>query len=1008
MSDQQMDPRADKTADKKTYKKTLNLPKSAFPMKANLVQNEPASLKRWEKMGLYQKLREQDHANPRGRYVFHDGPPYANGSIHLGHLLNKVLKDFVVRTKTMAGYDVPYVPGWDCHGLPIEHKVMQELGDKARDMQPIQVRRKCKTSAEKFVKLQSGQMKRLLTLADYADPYLTMNPGYEGAVLEVFADLVERGVVYRGLKPVHWSIENQTALAEAELEYYDRDDTSVFVKFDRVDGRGSLMIWTTTPWTLPANLAVAVHERHDYGEYDLNGQTVIVAVELAKKVLKTDAEPKKTYKGSELVGLEYKHPFIDRVSKVVSADYVTLEDGTGLVHTAPGHGVDDYQTGLREGLDVYCPVRDDGTFDDTAPDWLQGINVWKANDLVVDKLRESGHLFHAEQFTHSYPHDWRGKSPVIFRATEQWFVSVCKEFKHDRDPEGLKSKSFIERSLNEIGFDRDNPQTDAQHEIIEAEARYQREAQEEYSRGETRPLAEKEKRQFFKELGPELQWTRAEGVRFIPKWGRNRMRGMLESRPDWCLSRQRSWGLPIPAFYPPEGVEGEPLLTPASTHAVAKLFREKGSDAWFVAPPEELLTHYDLANDKDAPVWVKSCGLGKLVPGADIFDVWFESGSSWNAVMLQRGLAKPDDASSVTDLYLEGSDQHRGWFQLSLLPCLGSQGKPPFGAVLTHGFMVAKDGRKMSKSGGNALDVDVLFKDFGADVCRWWVSGLNTDNDIKVDLEFFRLAGEEYRKVRNTIKFLLSNLDGFNFKKDKTRFEEDDAASIDAWMTHEIIKVSDTVQAAYDGFQFRKAHEALFNFCNETLSAVYLTAVKDRLYCDAPDSPRRRRTQSTIYRAATTLIRLLAPLMPHTADEAWRALMGDQESCVHLLPFQDVDCMRQIPVSPNWQAVMQARDLWLKSIEEARQAQGIDNPLDCGVRVPTIKDVACSSFDSTDLADLCGVSRFAFDDSLDAVAVDDLRDEPRCERSWKRDVTVKPRSDGGTLSDRDAKALGLT
>ncbi len=949
MSDQQTDPQTKKKVDKKTYKKTLNLPKSAFPMKANLVQNEPASLKRWEKMGLYQKLREQ--GSDKDRYVFHDGPPYANGSIHLGHLLNKVLKDFVVRTKTMAGYDVPYVPGWDCHGLPIEHKVMQELGEsgdksggKARDMKPIQVRRKCKTSAEKFVKLQTGQMKRLLTVADYADPYLTMNPCYEGAVLEVFADLVSRGVVYRGLKPVHWSIENQTALAEAELEHYDREDTSVFVKFDRVDGKGALMIWTTTPWTLPANLAVAVHERHDYGEYDLEGQTVIVAVDLAKKVLKTDVEPKKIYKGSDLVGIEYTHPFIDRVSKVVAADYVTLEDGTGLVHTAPGHGVDDYQTGLREGLDVYCPVRDDGTFDDTAPDWLHGVNVWDANGLVVEKLRESGHLFHAEQFTHSYPHDWRGKSPVIFRATEQWFVDVNKEFEVNGT-----TGSMRQRALDVTATD----------------------------------------------------------VKFFPEWGQNRMRGMLDSRPDWCLSRQRSWGLPIPAFYPPEGVEGKPLLTPASVQAVAQLFREKGSDVWFLAPPEELLTHYDPAGDKDAPAWVKSCDLGKLIPGADIFDVWFESGSSWNAVMRQRGLAKPDDAASVADLYLEGSDQHRGWFQLSLLPCLGSQGKPPFGAVLTHGFMVAKDGRKMSKSGGNALDVDVLFKDYGADVCRWWVSGLNTDNDIKVDTEFFRLAGEEYRKVRNTVKFLLSNLDGFDFKQDKTRFEDTDATSIDAWMTNQIITVSDTVLAAYDGFQFRKAHEALFNFCNDTLSAVYLTAVKDRLYCDAPDSPRRRKTQSTIYRAATTLIRLLAPLMPHTADEAWRALTGDQDACVHLLPFQDVDCMKQIPFSKDWDAVMQARDAWLKSIEEARQAQGIDNPLDCGVRVPTIKEVDCSSFDTTDLADICGVSRFAFDDSLDAVAVDDLRDQPRCERSWKRDVTVKPRSDGGTLSDRDAQALGL-
>ncbi len=934
---------SDQKTDAKTYKKSLNLPKTAFPMKANLVQNEPASQKRWDKMGLYQKLREKDH--PAGRYAFHDGPPYANASLHLGHLLNKALKDFVVRTKTMAGYDVPYVPGWDCHGLPIEHKVMQELGDKAKQMEPIQVRRKCKTYAEKSVKLQSGQMQRLLTLADYKDPYLTMNPRYEGAVLDVFADLVDRDVVYRGLKPVHWSIENQTALAEAELEYYDREDTSVFVKFDRVDGQGSLMIWTTTPWTLPANLAVAVHERYEYGEYEVDGKTVVVAVELAKKVLGEEAEPKKIVKGVELVGLEYKHPFIDRVGKVVSADYVTLEDGTGLVHTAPGHGVEDYQTGLREGLDVYCPVKDDGTFDDTAPEWLRGVSVWKGNDLVVDRLRASGHLFHAEQFSHSYPHDWRGKSPVIFRATEQWFVDVNKSF----DVAGT-SGTMRERALD----------------------------------------------------------VTAEGVGFIPQWGKNRMRGMLDSRPDWCLSRQRAWGLPIPAFYPPKGIEGEPLLTPASVRAVAQLFREKGSDAWFFTAPDELLVHYDAVGDPDAPDWAKQGSPAEFVAGADIFDVWFESGSSWNAVMRQRGLAKPDDAPSVTDLYLEGSDQHRGWFQLSLLPCLGSLGKPPFANVLTHGFMVDKDGRKMSKSDGNALSVDELFKDYGADVCRWWVSGLNTDNDIKVDSEYFRLAGEEYRKVRNTLRFLLSNLDGFDFKQDKTRFEDADASSIDAWMTRAVTKLSDTVTAAYEGFHFRKAHEAMFNFCNDTLSAVYLTAVKDRLYCDNPDSARRRRTQTTIYRVSTVLIRLLAPLMPHTADEAWRALTGDKEACVHLLPFQDVGCMKQIPMNDGWGAVMTARDGWLKSIEEARQVKGIDNPLDCGVSVPQVKDADVSAFDMTDLADLCGVSRFALDASLDAPDIDDLRDEPRCERSWKRDGTVKTRSDGGMLSDRDAQALGLT
>ena len=548
-----------------SYKSTLNLPKTTFPMKANLVQKEPATLKQWQKQGLYQQIRTRPH--PEGKYTFHDGPPYANGSIHLGHLLNKVLKDFVVRSKTMAGYDCPYVPGWDCHGLPIEHKVMQELGDAAKDMEPFKVRRKCKASAEKFIKLQSQQMQRLLTLADYDDPYLTMNPAYEAAVLEVFADLVAKGLVYRALKPVHWSIANQTALADAELEYADREDTSVYVLFEveeqsrkkllsnfraeavPADAPVYLMIWTTTPWTLPANMAVAIRAAHPSHEYTLakfGDRYAVVASELLEKVarkagLKSAQPIGERCFATQLLGLTYRHPFVNRVSPVVEANYVTLEDGTGLVHTAPGHGVEDYQTGLRHNLhiveedgkqivktgsglipshdaDIYCPVRADGTFDDTAPDWLRGVDVWKANELVVKQLHDSGHLFHQETIRHSYPHDWRSKTPVIFRATDQWFISV------ERPIDG-GSHSLRDLALEQTATD----------------------------------------------------------VRFFPEWGRNRMRGMLESRPDWCISRQRAWGLPIPAFLPPKGVEDKPLLTATSVRAVAANIRQHGSDYWFRA-----------------------------------------------------------------------------------------------------------------------------------------------------------------------------------------------------------------------------------------------------------------------------------------------------------------------------------------------------------------------------------------------------------------------------------------
>mgnify|MGYP000934224971 FL=1 len=951
------------TQEKRSYKNSLNLPKTGFSMKANLVQNEPATQKKWAQEGLYEQIRQARKGSPR--YVFHDGPPYANGSIHLGHMLNKVLKDIVVRSRTMMGFDCPYIPGWDCHGLPIEHKVMQELGDKARELATMQIRGRCKTYAEKFIKLQSGQMQKLLTLADYDHPYLTMVPEFEGATIEVFASLIEQGLVYRALKPVHWSIANRTALADAELEYEDRKDTSVYVMFEltsdaKLPGDPThLMIWTTTPWTLPANVGVAAAPRAEYGVYPINkggkDYRVIIATDLASKVLGMgDIEapaPAAVITGQDLRQVKYRHPFIDRVSPVVTAEYVTLEDGTGLVHTAPGHGVEDYQTGLREGLPIYCPVLEDGTFDDTVPQWLRepGVDVWKANGLIVDHLRNSGHLFFDHQFLHSYPHDWRSKTPTIFRATEQWFVGVDRPMA--RDGKTLR--------------------------------------------------------------GQALEQTR-EGVKFFPEWGRNRMRGMLESRPDWCISRQRAWGLPIPAFFAPVGTEAgkaEPLLTPASVRAVAKTFREQGSDAWFKLESQDILKHYDVASDADAPAWAKtlaSASAGQLAglrKSTDIFDVWFESGSSWNAVIRERFGAE----SFPTDLYLEGSDQHRGWFQLSLLPAVGVTGLSPFKNVLTHGFMVDKNGKKMSKSLGNALEVDTLLKDFGADVCRWWVGSLNFENDIKVDLDFFKVAGEEYRKVRNTLRYLLSNLYDFNASSDAHTFTAADASSIDAWILGELDTLVADVRAAYESFDFRRLSEKLFNFCNQTLSAVYLAATKDRMYCDLPGSVRRRRSQTAMYLIASALIRLVAPILPHTAEEAWASLHnGQAKQSVHLELFPAAS---GVSVDANWAGVIDWRDEALKAVEEARSARGIENPLDVGLVVETSAASAfLARFDAVDLADLCGISRVtikAGSGEKASYSVQDLREEPRCERSWKRDGTVKQRSDGGLLSDRDAAALGL-
>ncbi len=973
------------------YKKSLNLPTTTFAMKANLVQTEPASQKRWEQEGLYGRLRAQGAGKSRGTFNFHDGPPYANGSIHLGHLMNKCLKDFVVRTRTMMGYDCPYVPGWDCHGLPIEHKVMTELVESGKaakldtladDVRRMAIRRECQKYAEKFQKLQASQMKRLLTLADYEKPYLTMSPDYEGATLEVLAELLKQGLVYRALKPVHWSIANETALAEAELEYQDREDLSVFVDFEALDagkvydafGLGaddrpsqtpSFMIWTTTPWTLPANVAVAVQEKAEYALVRVDGNITVLAADLAERVTKNagaeDVHVLAVARGEKLLGLRYRHPFVTRVPEcglghvcsvevvwsLVSADYVTLEDGTGLVHTAPGHGAEDYQTGLKHGLPIYCPVLGNGRYDDTAPEHLRGVSIWDANETIAKQLRESGHLFHSERFTHSYPHDWRSKTPVVFRCTEQWFVSVERATGHGG------------KSLRDLALER----TGDEHR-----------------------------------------------VKFVPGWGRNRMRGMLESRPDWCISRQRAWGLPIPAF---EFENGDVLMTEASTRAVARVFRAKGSDSWFQLSPMELLAEYDPKADDQAPESVRSGAvhLESARKGGDILDVWFESGSSWNAVMRERF----GDAAFPTDLYLEGSDQHRGWFQLSLLTSLGAQGVAPFKTLLTHGFMVDKDGRKLSKSAGHTIES--LFEHYGADVMRWWVCSLSYENDVKVDDEFFKLAGESYRKVRNTLRFMLSNLNDFDASAVEAALASIEPASLDAWVLAEFDALAGRVIGAYERYDFRAAHAALYDFCNETLSAVYLAAVKDRLYCDRADAPRRRRTQATLHALTDGLCRLLAPVMCHTADEAYGALFkGASDACVHTREF-----LASVGVKAHvaWADVLRLRDEVMLALEAAKK-NGLDNPLDAWVEVGAGSSGSASAwsslahFDSADLADLCGVSRVTVETGTDGLRIVNARERfdagdagaARCERSWKRDGTVRERSDGGMLSERDAQAVG--
>ncbi|MEN6424204.1 MAG: isoleucine--tRNA ligase, partial [Phycisphaerales bacterium] len=871
---------------KHNYKNTVNLPETSFAMKANLVQREPQMRKQWAQQKMYEKIREARKGAPL--YILHDGPPYANGDIHMGHVINKVLKDFVVKYKTMTGFDAPYIPGWDCHGLPIESKVMTDLGPKARELSKPEIRKDCMKYAGKYVKIQGKQFQDLGVFGNFDEPYLTFKPAYEAGILEVFAELVGKGLVYKQLKPIHWCVGCETALAEAELEYKDVSSPSIFVNFQATDetvrrlielglvtadqaqeARVCFMIWTTTPWTLAANLAVAVHPHLDYTtvSYEKDGRKYVsvVSTDRIGAVVQAGGLTEGQYtvagtavRGNALDDLRYKHPFVETnptdkdAYMVILADYVTTEDGTGLVHTAPGHGLEDYMAGQMYGLAVYSPVNNDGRYDDTVPDWLRGQSVLKVEKTVNDWLQEHGWLFAQSQIKHSYPHCWRSRDPVVFRATEQWFV----------------------------GVDKESPDT-----------------------GKTL-------RQMAMEGLDHVQW--------IPAWGQKRIAGMLESRPDWCISRQRSWGLPIPVFAMPDGPV---LLTKESVLAVAKHIGQHGSDSWFTHTPRQIL-----GDDFKLP---EGFNLDELQKEENIFDVWFESGCSWYSVCSRR-----EHWPVPVDLYLEGSDQHRGWFQLSLLPALGMISKPPFQRVLTHGFTVDEKGMKQSKSLGNYVNAQDEITKYGSDILRLWVSSVNYQEDVRCNDDLIGRTQDAYRKIRNTLRYLFGNINDFDPKKDAVPYEQ--MLEIDKWAMQQLQKLIAEVTEAYEEFTYHRVFSSLYNFCSVEMSSIYMDVLKDRMYCDAADSPSRRSGQTAMYEVLSALVRMLAPVLVHTAEEAWGAMTVKPEdvASVHLAHMPKVDpAIDYANEEAKWAQLMGLRDEVLKVLEGLRKDKIIASNQEASVTI---------------------------------------------------------------------------
>ena len=859
-------------------KSTINLPKTTFPMKANLPQNEPKMLERWEQIGLYERIRQARKG--KEKYILHDGPPYTSGPIHLGTAMNKCLKDFIVKSKTMSGFDAPYVPGWDCHGLPIEIKVDKELGGKKLEMHPTDVRAECRKYAQKFLDLQRQQFKRIGVFGRFDKPYATMTPQYESVVLQTFFSFYENGFVYKGLRAVYWCMHDETALAEAEVEYENHTSSTVWVKYALLEDPAKLdaaltgkklftIIWTTTPWTLPASMAVAFHPDEEYVALESGGAVYIVASKLAKDAAKkcglSDPRELAHFPGRKLERLNFQHPFLDRKVLGVLADYVTMDTGTGVVHTAPSHGAEDFMTGVKYGLDATSNVDEKGILRNGLPEY-EGKRVWDANQPIIDLVKSRGALLHTEKTEHSYPHCWRCHNPVIFRATEQWFISMETPMPGGKG----KEDTLRTRTLSEI-----------------------------------------------------------KNVKWDPAWGEERLSNMIQTRPDWCISRQRVWGVPIAVFLC-EGC-GKPLNDHAINRKVVELFVRSGADAWFTPAPDTIVP---------AGTKCPHCGDAKFEKETDIFDVWLESGASYLALV-----ADEPDYPWPSDLYLEGGDQYRGWFQSSLLCAMGTRATPPYRGVVTPGWTLDDKGQAMSKSRGNDVDPVDIASRLGGEIVRFWTASVDFREDVVGSEALMQRVGENYKKIRNTFRYILSNLYDFDPVKDAVPFEK--MEELDQYMLRQTCAFAADVRNGYDEFAFHRIYHRVNHFCIVDLSAFYFDVLKDRLYISAPKSEARRSAQTAIWRIGEALTRLLAPVLSFTCEEVWQYLpkVAGRSESVHLALFPaSSDILgggateHDQQQDRDWATLRTFRDSVLKKLEEMRNNKIIGGGLEAQVNVSASGD----------------------------------------------------------------------